>query len=137
MEQDFAQMKLMDLENEKLRKRAFEKDKRKAAKWKLTSRQARHMTGDEMLDSLARYDWESKMSDLFKEASPRFKAQKKGIDDYYKNIAEERKSADRATKAAARLAKKAETAAAKAAARAEAAAEKERKRAERDATAAT
>ena len=129
LEQDFAQMKLMDLENEKLRKRAFEKDKRKAAKWKLTSRQARHMTGDEMLDSLARYDWESKMSDLFKEASPRFKAQKKGIDDYYKNIAEERKSADRATKDADRLAKKA--------ACMEAAAEKERKRAERDATAAT
>lgn len=43
LEKDYAQMKLMDLENERLRKQAFEKGKRKNQN-KLTSGRAQHMT---------------------------------------------------------------------------------------------
>jgi hypothetical protein len=53
LEQDYAQMKLMDLENERLHQKAFGKDKRKAAKNKLASGQVRHMTAPEMMDLLA------------------------------------------------------------------------------------
>ena len=52
-EQDYAQMKLMDLENEWLHWKAFAKDQQKAAKKRLVSGQACHMTAPEMLDSLA------------------------------------------------------------------------------------
>ena len=52
LEEDYAQMKLMDLENERLRKQAFEKEKQK--NWdKLTSGHARHMIAAETLDLLA------------------------------------------------------------------------------------
>jgi hypothetical protein len=44
-------MKLMDLENEQLRKQVFEKAKRKNQS-KLTSGQAHHMTAAENLDFL-------------------------------------------------------------------------------------
>jgi hypothetical protein len=53
LEQDYAQMKLMDLENERLRQKAFAKDQRKAVRKKLASGQARHMTAPEMMDLLA------------------------------------------------------------------------------------
>ena len=53
LKQDYAQMKLMDLENEWLCQKAFAKDKQKAARRKLTSGQAHHMTAPEMLDLLA------------------------------------------------------------------------------------
>jgi hypothetical protein len=45
-------MKLMDLENERLRKQAFEKAKQKNQN-KLTSGHAHHMTAAENLDFLA------------------------------------------------------------------------------------
>jgi hypothetical protein len=64
LEQDYAQMKLMDLENEQLRQKAFGKDQQRAAKKKLVSGQARHMTAPEMVDLLARQTWESAMGDL-------------------------------------------------------------------------
>jgi hypothetical protein len=114
LEEDYAQMKLMDLENERLRKRAFEKDKRKANN-KQTSGQARHMTAAENLDLLARQDWESRMKDVFKEAAPRFKILKKNILDYYKDIEKAKKVADREAKKAEREAKKVAAAAEKAA----------------------
>ena len=74
LEQDFALMKLMDLENEQLHQKAFGIDQRKAAKKKLASGQARHMTAPEMIDLLAQQTWESTMGELFKEASEQFKA---------------------------------------------------------------
>ena len=74
LQQDYAQMKLMDLENEQLCQKAFGKDKQKAAKNKLTSGQACHMTASEMMDLLAQQTWESAMGELFKEASEWFKA---------------------------------------------------------------
>jgi len=52
LEQDYTQMKLMDLENEWLCQKASAKDKQKAARRKLTSGQACHVTAPEMLDSL-------------------------------------------------------------------------------------
>jgi hypothetical protein len=128
LEQDYAQMKLMDLENERLRQKAFAKDKRKAAKRKLTSGQARHMTAPEMLDSLARQTWESTMGDLFKEASERFKALRKAIDDHHKQIAAEKKAEEKARKAEERRAKKLEAEAEKARMRAERAATRGRGR---------
>ena len=102
LEQDYAQMKLMDLENERLRKKAFAKDKRKTAKKTFTSCQARHMTAPEMIDLLARQTWESAMADVFKEASEQFKARRKAIDNYHKAIVAEKKLADREQKAVVR-----------------------------------
>ena len=97
LEQDFSQMKLMDLENEQLCQKAFSKDQWKAAKKKLASGQARHMTAPEMIDFLTRQTWES-MGELFKEASEEFKVRRKAIDDYHKGIAAEKKVAERAQK---------------------------------------
>jgi hypothetical protein len=106
-------MKLMDLENERLRKRAFGKEKRKANK--LSSGHARHMTAAENLDLLAQQDWESRMKDVFKEAAPRFKVLKKSILDYYKEIEKAKKVAEREAKKAEREAKKVAAAAERAA----------------------
>jgi DDE superfamily endonuclease len=119
LEHDYAQMKLMDLENERLRQKAFAKEQKKAAKQKLASGQARHMTAPEMMDLLARQTWEATMKDLFKEASEKFKVQRKGIDDYHKGLAAEKKAKEKARKAAEREAKKAEAEAEKARAQAE------------------
>ena len=52
LEEDYAHMKLMDLENERLRKPAFEKEKRKKLN-KLTSGHAWHMTAEENINLLA------------------------------------------------------------------------------------
>jgi len=52
LEQDYAQMKLMNLENEQLHQKAFGKDQQKATRKKLASGQARHMTTLEMMDLL-------------------------------------------------------------------------------------
>ena len=107
-------MKLMDLENQRLRKRAFEKEKRKATN-KRSSGQARHMTAAENLDLLARQDWESQMKDVFKEAAPQFRVLKKTILDYYKEVEKAKKAAEHEAKKAEREAKKIATVAEKAA----------------------
>jgi hypothetical protein len=74
LEQDYTQMKLMDLENKNLCQKAFAKDQRKAVKKRLTSGQACHMTAPEMIDLLSRQTWETVMGKVFKEASDCFKA---------------------------------------------------------------
>ena len=53
---------------------------------KCTSGQAWHMTATEMLDFLARQDWEGQMKNVFKEVAPQFKVLKKNITDYQKAI---------------------------------------------------
>jgi hypothetical protein len=78
LEEYYAQMQLMDLENERLRKKVFEKGKWKN-QGKLTSGHAQHMTVAENLDFLACQDWESKMKDVFKEVASRFRILKKNI----------------------------------------------------------
>ena len=100
LEEDYAQMKLMDLENERLRKRAFEKEKQKNPH-KLSSGRARHMTAAEHLDLLAQQDWESHMKAVFKEAVPRFKVLKKNIANHQKAIENAKKIAEREAKKAA------------------------------------
>jgi hypothetical protein len=93
LEQDFAQMKLMELENGRLRKCAFEKTGWKGQNMP-TSGCAHHMTGAENLDWLAHHDWESLMKDIFKEAVPWFKVLKKNIVDYQKALEKEKKAAE-------------------------------------------
>ena len=100
LEEDYAQMKLMDLENERLRKQVFERENR-SKQSKLTSAQARHMTAIEMLDFLARQDWESQMKDVFKELAPQFKILKKNITDYQKAIEKAKKIEENNKKKAA------------------------------------
>ena len=116
LEQDYAQMKLMDLENEKLRKRAFAREEQKSKK-KLVAGRARHMTTEDNLDVLAREDWEKLMKEVFKELAPRLKVQKKTITLFYQNLEKERKAAERAQKAEERKTKKASADAKKAAKR--------------------
>jgi hypothetical protein len=93
LEQDYTQMKLMDLENEKLRKRAFAREGQKAQK-KLVTGWAHHITANENLDILAREDWEKLMKEVFKELSPRLKVWKKTITLFYQNLDKERKAAE-------------------------------------------
>ena len=69
LEEDYAQMKLMDLENERLRKQLLEKRKQKKQN-RLTLTHAQHMTAAKNLDLLARQNWESGMKDVFKKAAP-------------------------------------------------------------------
>ena len=118
LEQDYAQMKLMDLENERLHQKAFSKDQWKATKKKFTSGQACHMTASEMMDLLAQQTWEAVMGDVFKEAAEWFKVLCKAIDDHHKEIAAECKAEEKVKKAAALQAKKAEAEAEKARAQA-------------------
>ena len=119
LEQDYAQMKLMDLENEQLHQKAFTKDQQKAVRKKLTSGQAHHMTTPKMIDFLAQQTWESAMADLFKEASDCFKAQCKAIDDYHKEITAQKKAVEKACKAEEHYTKKVQVEAEKARAQAE------------------
>jgi hypothetical protein len=116
LEQDYAQMKLMDLKNEKLRKRVFAREEQKTKK-KLVAGRARHMTVEENLDMLAREDWEKSMKDIFKKLAPRLKVQKKTITLFYQNLKKERKAAEQAQKTEECQTKKANTDAEKAAKR--------------------
>jgi hypothetical protein len=65
----------MDTENERLLKRLFETSKKHTKK--LTSGFARHMTGEECLDALAKQEWASAMKEVFKDSV--FKARKDAI----------------------------------------------------------
>ena len=103
LEEDYTQIKLMDLENERLRKQILERGKRKNQS-RLTSGRARHMTAAENLDLLAQQDWESGMKDAFKEAAPRFRALKKNILDYQKEVEKAKKAAECEARNAAKAA---------------------------------
>jgi hypothetical protein len=103
LEDDYAQMKLMDLENERLRKQILERGKRKNQS-RLTLGRARHMTATENLDLLAQQDWESGMKDVFKEAAPRFRVLKKNILDYQKEVEKVKKVAECEARNAAKVA---------------------------------
>ena len=107
LEEDYAQMKLMDFENERLRKQIFAKENR-SKQSKRTSARARHMTGDEMLDFLARQDWEGRMKDIFKEAAPQFKILKKNITSYQKAVEKAKSVEERNKKKAATAVARAE-----------------------------
>ena len=103
LEKDYTQMKLMDLENKRLQKQAFEKEKQKHPH-KLSSGHTWHMTAAEHLDLLAQQDWEGCMKNIFKEVVPQFKVLKKNIADHQKAIKNVKKVAEQEANAAARAA---------------------------------
>jgi hypothetical protein len=125
LEKDFTQMKLMDLENGRLRKRAFAKEKKKAEKKETTQAHSRLMTSSENLDALAEKDFMKQWKDVTKELAPIFKRIRNEISNHEKEIVDAAKRVEKARKEAERAAKKAA-----------AVAEKARKKAERDVAAA-
>jgi hypothetical protein len=72
-------MVLMDIENRCLHIKAFQQPKRKA---RIDASHARHMTGQEMLDSLARGEWDDKMQEVFREGKDIFKKQRRSITEH-------------------------------------------------------
>lgn len=91
MERDYAVKKLMDKENERLRKQLFEKSKKHSKK--LTSGQARHMTAEENMVILAKEDWAAAMKEVFRE--PVFKARKAAYEDYCRAAMAEEKAREK------------------------------------------
>jgi hypothetical protein len=71
IQRDYTQMVLMDSENERLRQRAFAKQKMKKTNAKTTAH-ARHMTSDEILTKLAMADWRTTIKKVHAEAVPAF-----------------------------------------------------------------
>jgi hypothetical protein len=91
LEQKYAQMKLMDIENERLRVKLFNKIKKKE-KSLLVTTDACHMTSEEMLDLLAREEWKRAMKELYKKLGPVFKLQRKWVADHMREEAKQRKA---------------------------------------------
>jgi hypothetical protein len=91
LEQNYAQMKLMDIENERLRVKLFNKIKKKE-KSLLVTTDARHMTSEEMLHLLAREEWKRSMKEVYKKLGPVFKLQRKRVTDHMREEAKRRKA---------------------------------------------
>ena len=89
VQQDHAQLQLMDDKNGKLRQRLYTKENKK--KDKQQTSEAWHMTSVEVLDLLAKLDWQSKLKDVFKQVKEIFKEREKKIIQHYKDIADEEK----------------------------------------------
>lgn len=87
MEKDYALKKLMELENERLRKRLYNKSNKPGKRQKTGF--ARHMTSEENLEALARDVWVSAMKEIFKD--PVFKQQREKYNAWVKAQAEEAK----------------------------------------------
>ena len=122
IQKDYTQMVLMDSENERLRQRAFAKQKK--AKTNQTTARPRHMTSNEVLEELALADWRAAMKNVHKEAIPVLKAQRKAIDNNAKQFGIAEKARKKADKERERIERRDAIAAAKTAARLE----KERQR---------
>lgn len=71
MEADYASKKLMDAENGRLRAELF--GKKKPAKKREGGSGARHMTGPDMMEALAKSKWEDIIAEFHQLAAPRFK----------------------------------------------------------------
>ena len=71
MEADYASKKLMDAENGRLRADLF--GKKKPAKKREGGSGARHMTGADMMEALAKSKWEDIIAEFHQLAAPRFK----------------------------------------------------------------
>lgn len=110
LERNYAQMVLMDKENQRLRLRAFGQAKRKATRG---SSHARHMTSSEMLDELAFEDFEKNLKAVFVEAAPLFKDLRGAIDQYHNEIIQRQKEELRRQKEEERERKRVEEAAEK------------------------
>ncbi|KAF5345707.1 hypothetical protein D9758_013045 [Tetrapyrgos nigripes] len=92
MSEMYAHMKLMEVENADLRKRAFDRTTKKKAVY---FEGARLMTSLEMLEALARSAWGKWMKEVFTEAQPRFKEIKNRLKAYEKGLADTQKEIDR------------------------------------------
>ncbi|KAH7929520.1 DDE-domain-containing protein [Leucogyrophana mollusca] len=101
MEGDFASKKLMEAENERLREQLFAKKKQTGYRREGGSG-ARHMTSTEMMDALAKADWEVKMKDVHEEAAKHFKQLRLTIRQYEKASADAQKRSEREKQAAVR-----------------------------------
>lgn len=93
-------MRLMDIENENLRRQLFGQEK--TVKKKLHSGHARLLTGEESLAALARYDWEKALKAVLTDDSTKllFKERSAAIDQYYKDLAKAEADAEKARKKA-------------------------------------
>ncbi|KAF5344472.1 hypothetical protein D9758_014145 [Tetrapyrgos nigripes] len=92
MSEMYAHMKLMEVENADLRKRAFDRTTKKKAVY---FEGARLMTSLEMLEALARSAWGKWMKEVFTEAQPCFKEIKNRLKAYEKGLADAQKEIDR------------------------------------------
>ena len=103
MQKDHAFKKLMDSENERLRKQLYNRQNK--PKKKQATGFARHMTSEENLVALAREEWQAAMKEVFK--NPVFKERREKYDRYCKEIAAKEKEREReearAMREAARL----------------------------------
>ena len=110
VERYYAQMKLMEVENGRLRQQAFTKQQGRTKcteDHKIDMAHGRHMMSDEMMNTLAYIKFKRAWKDVLKEATVKFKLQRKLIDGYYKQIAPDEKEKDRKQKEGERVAKKA------------------------------
>ena len=103
MQRDFALKKLMDKENERLRKQLFDKSHKPSKKQSTLSR---HMASEESLDALAREEWGSAMKIVFKDRI--FKARRDAYEKYCRNMAAEDKAREKDAEKARKDAEKAQ-----------------------------
>jgi hypothetical protein len=106
LEKDFTQMKLMDLENGRLWKWAYMREKKKTEQRETTQAHACLMTGVENLNALAEKDFMRKWKDIVKELAPTFKQIRGAISDHEKQMVQAAKNVDRAQKEQERATKK-------------------------------
>lgn len=95
----------MELENEKLRVKLYNKSQKKKDKW-ITS-EAWLMTSEEILDLLAKSKWSAVMKLVFKEAKPIFQRHAQNIVNHYKGLVMEEKAQEKAVEQAEKDKKKA------------------------------
>ena len=128
IQKDYTQMVLMDSENERLRQRAFAKQKK--TKRTQTTTHPRHMTSNDVLDALALTDWRAAMKEVHKQAAPTFAARRKLIDNDIKQAQAAEKAQKKSQKEKERIERQDAIAAAKLANRQEKGRLREKKKAE-------
>ena len=102
MEADYASWKLMDAENGWLWAQLF--GKKKIPKKQEGGSGAWHMTSTEMMEALAKADWEDHIAAVHHEAAAQFKAIKSAIKEQDKVEEEEKQRTKRDAQAAAKAA---------------------------------
>ena len=107
LKHDYAQLKLMDKENEQLHQVAFAKTQVKGKKKEMTSH-ARLMTADANREVLTLYEWTAAYKVVLKSAKAIFNGWADDIDKYYTDLEKEVKWVANEEKARQQAAKKAE-----------------------------
>ena len=106
LEQSYAQMKLMDAENGRLREQLMAKSQKHHSK-KIGSSHARHMTSAEQLNELALLNWKKKIAEVHSEVKEIFRKRYTSIVQYYKDLVLEQKEQEAEERQKARDLKKA------------------------------